>query len=116
MVEERGRVVEEGWWRRVEGGWRTGDGADTHGQEGEVVAQHGAKGGCRGDVDLGEVSGCHLSLGALAEGESAERQRERPQSPALGELPYRGQGEGGRGGGRQREREGERERELDNRA
>lgn len=58
--------------------------SDTCRQEGEVVAHEGAQGRRRGDVDLDELGGRHL--GALAEVDGAQGQRQSPQAAALGEL------------------------------
>lgn len=62
---------------------------DTYRQTGEVVAQHGTQ-CCRcSDVDLGELCGNHLALGAFAEVDSTKRQRQSPQAATLRQLPYR---------------------------
>lgn len=67
------------WWAVTE----------TYRQTGEVVAQHGTQ--CRrcSDVDLGELRGSHLALGAFAEVDSIKRQRQSPQAATLRQLPYR---------------------------
>lgn len=53
------------------------------------MAQHGAQ-GCRcSDIDLGELGGGHLALGALAEVDSAQRQRQSPQAATLRQFSYR---------------------------
>lgn len=67
--------------------WKRGV-SDTYRQEGEVVAQEGAQGRGRGDVNLGELGGRHLGLGALAKVDGAQGQRQSPQAAALGQLPY----------------------------
>lgn len=48
------------------------------------MAQEDAQGRRRGDVDLDELGGRHL--GALAEVDGAQGQRQSPQAAALGEL------------------------------
>lgn len=62
----------------------------TYGQEGEMVAQHGAQGYRCGDIHLGELGGGHLALCALAEVDGAHRQRQSPQAAALRQLSCRG--------------------------
>lgn len=52
-----------------------------------MVAQEGAQGRGSGDVNLGKLGGRHLGLGALAEVDGAQGQRQSPQAAALGQLP-----------------------------
>lgn len=61
---------------------------DTCRQEGEVVAQEGAQGCGRRDVNLGELGARHLGPGTLAEVDGTQGQRQSPQAAALGQLPY----------------------------
>lgn len=53
------------------------------------MAQHGAQGCCCSDIDLGELGRSHHALGALAEVDSTQRQRQSPQAAALRQLSYR---------------------------
>lgn len=53
------------------------------------MAQDGAQGCCCSDVDLGELGRGHLALGALAEVDGAQRQRQSPQAAALRQLSCR---------------------------
>lgn len=53
------------------------------------MAQEGAQGRGRGDVNLGELGSRHLGPGALAEVDGAQGQGQSPQAAALGQLPYR---------------------------
>lgn len=62
---------------------------ETYRQTGEVVAQHGAQGCCCSDIDLAVLGRGHLALGALAEVDSAERERQSPQAATLRQLSYR---------------------------
>lgn len=50
------------------------------------MAQHRAQGDGCSDVDLGELGGGHLALGALTEVDGAQRQRQSPQAAALRQL------------------------------
>lgn len=52
------------------------------------MAQEGAQGRGRGDVNLGELGGRHLGPGALAEVDGGQGQRQSPQAAALRQLPY----------------------------
>lgn len=54
-----------------------------------MVAQDGAQGCCCGDINLSELSWGHLALGALAEVDSTQRQRQSPQAAALRQLSYK---------------------------
>lgn len=60
------------------------------------MAQQGAQGRRRGDVDLGELGGRHLGAGALAEVDGAQGQRQSPQAAALGQLSCKRQTAGGK--------------------
>ena len=53
------------------------------------MSQHTSQGCCRGNVDVGQLGGGHVSQGALAQVDGAQRQREGPEAAALGQLPCR---------------------------
>lgn len=60
---------------------------ETYRQEREMVSQDAAQGRRCSDIDLSELSRCHLAMGALAEVDGAQRQRQSPQAAALRQLP-----------------------------
>lgn len=62
-------------------------GQETYRQTREMVAQDGAQGDRRGDVNLSELGRRHLSLSALAEVDSTQRDGQSPQAAALRQLP-----------------------------